>query len=91
MNLDNEPARTDMTLDQMIWHLSETLVIEVHEPKLNLSQGSWLRARRENASATINTLLSAATGNVRLTVKDSMTAAEARRMALEVQRARNTR
>jgi hypothetical protein len=78
--MDNEPAQ-QMSPEAWRAHLADTVVIEVHEPRLNLSQGSFLRCSRRSVSATIGALLASIPGNVRLSVRDSITAASLRRQS----------
>lgn len=79
MIMDNEPAG-QMSIEEFNRHLAQTVEIHVHEPRLNLSQGSFLRCSRHNVSSTIKMLISSVgEGPLRLTVRDSVTAASLRR------------
>lgn len=73
-----------MSMEAFRRHLGQTVVIRVQEPELHLSQGSWLRCRRANISATIREIINTAPGNVRLSVIDvtGVTAADLRRQSL---------
>ena len=74
------PAET-MSMEDWNRHLQESVIIQVHEPKLMLSQGSFVRCSRRNVTETLRSILTLAP-NVRLTVCDSITAAELRRRSL---------
>lgn len=90
MNIDNEPATTDLSIDDYQRHMAQTVKIEVHRPRLHLSQGSWLRCSRRNINETIRGLMSVSASvsgdggpDVHLTVYDSVTAASLRRLTEE--------
>lgn len=82
--MDNEPAQTDMSVDDYNRHMLQTVTIEVHRPRLNLSQGSFLRCSRSNASTTIRALIQVTGGDTYLTIKDSVTAAQCRKLTPEL-------
>lgn len=64
-------------------HLSGTLIIEVAEPQIRLSQGSWLRCSRANLGSTLRGLLTLDVNHIKLTVKDSRSAASCRQLTDE--------
>ncbi len=74
------PATTgELTEEKIEQHIGNTAIVEVHEPVLPLTQGSWLRCSRENVTPLLREIIRNAPGNVRLTVRDSVTAASLRR------------
>lgn len=72
----------EITREDIDRHIASSCIIHVEEPRLHLSQGSWLRVRRDQVAATIANILEAAEGNVKLRTEDCTTAALCRHVKL---------
>ena len=72
-----------MSMNAWDRHLSESVIIESRNPRINLTQGSWVRVSRANVMQTLRMLMGLADGGeAQLTVRDSVTAASLRRQTL---------